>query len=1142
MPSKEKITSALIRCLTLALFLSTLSFLSSQSASANIPEAARLIGNGGELYPQPSGTPASCQGGIRGITSDGTYVYFRTNRDNTVICQTTLTGVFVAANPVAGLSPTYSSEQRALTYANGCILFRNSYIAGSGIMCIDTSSWTLYGPFTPSGASIPLGGGWLTSNIMNFPDGRIGAVSAPTATLGAGGGSGANACPANMYCKILRLYNVSRSGNILTISWSEDVTLADPSKDTVQTSVGWPSDDHGMATDGTYLYQIKHEYGYKVWELKSGTPSFIIFNGDGTGACKATTGVTGTLCPIYAPKDGSTRLMTNATYFGRSHLTNQYIMGDYDGTDARFWISKSVAPPAGIGSDVTAPVLSAQSASSITQTTATLNFTSGEAGTYFYLVYPSASSAPDSATVVSQGASAPTVVKGTSSATASANAVSATGLSAGTAYKAYVVVRDSSGNVSLVSAISLTTVVASPAFTLSSSSETRTYATSGTAFTINSTGGLIASFSISATPPGMNFDTSTGTLTGAPTTVASATTYTVTATNVSGTATRNFVLTVAARPITIKAADKTTTYSGAAASIVNSYSITSGTLAGSDTFTALTYTYSSVALSYNSQTAPTNAATYTITPSAASFSVGSASNYTITYATGILTINKADSITVTATPSTTTYNASPITPAYLVSGLKGAETATVTSNFLGINGTTYGGSTSCASGGTCSVGDLAPGGGYVFYVSATTINVAAGVSDGGIYLATAPQTWNGGAADPNASWGCGGTIISGSFSSAIGSGAENTRLINAGCATAGIASRITAASSAAGFTDWFLPSIDELTLIYNNLKVPGLSNLQSWNYWSSTQSTSNAAGSAKYWWFGSGALSGETDKNNSVGSNMYVRAIRAFSPTVSSTTTTPPTNAGSYRYTVTDIVISAGASLNNYQGVIYESATVTINKAFQAKLSVGQYDAYPGISSYPLNVYGGTGLGSVTRTLVDTGTAGCALSGILILTATNAGTCTVRAVKDGGANYFTETTTATIYWIPFINRYVSSAPATPTDLGLSGATVITKITYETFTVLSFANGSGTAVTSASKGSVMRINGTGFNASDETTEVIIGFFSIPRSSLTINTTNPLANFVEFTLPNSSDLDTGANDVAMKSRKGWAFALSLLNVTG
>jgi hypothetical protein len=97
-------------------------------------------------------------------------------------------------------------------------------------------------------------------------------------------------------------------------------------------------------------------------------------------------------------------------------------------------------------------------------------------------------------------------------------------------------------------------------------------------------------------------------------------------------------------------------------------------------------------------------------------------------------------------------------------------------------------------------------------------------------------------------------------------------------------------------------------------------------------------------------------------------------------------------------------------------------------------------------------------------------------------------------------------------------------------------------VLSFANGSGTAVTSVAKNTVMRIIGTGFDTNDATTEVIIGFLSIPRSSLTINTTNPLANYVEFTLPNSSDLDAGANDVAMKSRKGWAFAPSLLSVTG
>jgi hypothetical protein len=474
-----------------------------------------------------------------------------------------------------------------------------------------------------------------------------------------------------------------------------------------------------------------------------------------------------------------------------------------------------------------------------------------------------------------------------------------------------------------------------------------------------------------------------------------------------------------------------------------------------------------------------------------------------------------------------------------VSGLKGAETATVTSNFMGINGTSYGGGTTCETGGACSLGETGPGGGTVFYDAGIT-------QSWGRYLEVAPVSWSApsATADIFAPWGCDGTLI-GASGSSIGSGFTNTNLILANCATAGIAARLVRAYAGGSKLDWSLPSTGELRALCA-FATSGTAS-------SCTGSASPRLGLAgsTYYYSSTEISSGGTDKFRmsdgqftSAGKNSstnLVRPIRAFDLVSASSITTPPTDAGSYRYTVTDIVISAGASLNNYQGVIYESATVTINKAFQAKLSVGQYDAYPGISSYPLNVYGGTGLGSVTRTLVDTGTAGCALSGVLILTATNAGTCTVRAVKDGGANYFTETTTATIYWIPFINRYVSSAPATPTDLSLSGSTAITKITYETFTVLSFTNGSGTAVTSAAKNTVMRIIGTGFDANDATTEVIIGFFSIPKSSLTFDTTNPLANFVQFTLPNSSDLDLGANDVAMKSRKGWAFASGLLTIT-
>jgi hypothetical protein len=93
--------------------------------------------------------------------------------------------------------------------------------------------------------------------------------------------------------------------------------------------------------------------------------------------------------------------------------------------------------------------------------------------------------------------------------------------------------------------------LAAPAFTLSSSIETRTVNTAATGFTVNSTGGTIASFAISSTPSGMSFNTTTGALTGTPDTVAASTSYTVTATNASGSATATFTLTVSAVVYTV---------------------------------------------------------------------------------------------------------------------------------------------------------------------------------------------------------------------------------------------------------------------------------------------------------------------------------------------------------------------------------------------------------------------------------------------------------------------------------------------------------------------------------------------------------------------------------------------------------------
>ena len=87
--------------------------------------------------------------------------------------------------------------------------------------------------------------------------------------------------------------------------------------------------------------------------------------------------------------------------------------------------------------------------------------------------------------------------------------------------------------------------LAAPAFTLSSSSQSVLVNTAITTVTNTSTGGAISSYAISpAAPAGLTFSTTTGQLSGTPTSTQSATTYTITATNAAGSATQTFTLTV----------------------------------------------------------------------------------------------------------------------------------------------------------------------------------------------------------------------------------------------------------------------------------------------------------------------------------------------------------------------------------------------------------------------------------------------------------------------------------------------------------------------------------------------------------------------------------------------------------------------
>jgi Skp family chaperone for outer membrane proteins len=88
-----------------------------------------------------------------------------------------------------------------------------------------------------------------------------------------------------------------------------------------------------------------------------------------------------------------------------------------------------------------------------------------------------------------------------------------------------------------------------PAFTLSPSTISATTGVSITGYTVSSTGGTIASYSISpsiSNTPGLSFSTSTGLISGVPTTAAASRTYSVTATNATNSATRDFAITVSA--------------------------------------------------------------------------------------------------------------------------------------------------------------------------------------------------------------------------------------------------------------------------------------------------------------------------------------------------------------------------------------------------------------------------------------------------------------------------------------------------------------------------------------------------------------------------------------------------------------------
>lgn len=114
-------------------------------------------------------------------------------------------------------------------------------------------------------------------------------------------------------------------------------------------------------------------------------------------------------------------------------------------------------------------------------------------------------------------------------------------------------------------------------------------------------------------------------------------------------------------------------------------------------------------------------------------------------------------------------------------------------------------------------------------------------------------------------WGCSGTSIAGT-STTLGTGLANTTAIVNGCTSSTSAAALCNNLSSGGYSDWYLPSYNELNKLYSNkTSIGGFSSV---SYWSSTQSGATTSYSINFS-TGTGTVSIKTTL-------MYVRAIRKF--------------------------------------------------------------------------------------------------------------------------------------------------------------------------------------------------------------------------------------------------------------------------
>jgi hypothetical protein len=163
------------------------------------------------------------------------------------------------------------------------------------------------------------------------------------------------------------------------------------------------------------------------------------------------------------------------------------------------------------------------------------------------------------------------------------------------------------------------------------------------------------------------------------------------------------------------------------------------------------------------------------------------------------------------------------------------------------------------SSGIYALRDIGPAGGWIFYDKGY-------YSNGWQYLEAAPASteW------PANLWSSQEILIGGT-GTGIGTGQSNTAIIVTWLnnhSETGKAAQLCDALVYGGYSDWFLPSKDELNLMYTNLKVYGVSGFESDGYWSSSEFYAYSAWNHHF--------NVDSQYNYNKNLSRRVRAVRAF--------------------------------------------------------------------------------------------------------------------------------------------------------------------------------------------------------------------------------------------------------------------------